>query len=362
MVPTPLTIPAAISFLADGVPIEAGGKVPAGADLKIRGVPVGFTVLLRTMTAPEVVIPLTQSPRDRRIWLARSLAPSTKYFVRITDPANPGVAVSKLSFATRAPLGRVTADISPERGVYGVGVPVEIDFSRAVTNRAAVEAALVVRSDKELGPSSWSWLDSDTIAFRTKKYWPGRAAITVRADLENVEIAPGYFGTNAKRHFRTGAAIIVRTNFAKFRMTVLRDGERVGSFPISGGKPGWETASGVKIVTEKYRQKRLINPDPVIGWNVPVQWAVRLTWNGEFIHSADWNGNIGYANTSHGCTNMRTSDAKTVYDMLKYGDVVESSGTSRPVDPRQVTGEWNTPWLEWLQGSALYEGPATSRS
>ena len=36
-----------------------------------------------------------------------------------------------------------------------------------------------------------------------------------------------------------------------------------------------------------------------------VQWAMRVTYSGEFIHAAPWSvGSQGYANVSHGCTGM----------------------------------------------------------
>jgi lipoprotein-anchoring transpeptidase ErfK/SrfK len=136
-------------------------------------------------------------------------------------------------------------------------------------------------------------------------------------------------------------------------MTVWEDGTKIAAYPISSGKPGWETASGIKIVTEKYRVKRLWNPDPKVGWDVTVPWAIRITWNGEFIHSADWNYSIGSANLSHGCTNMTVADAAELFAMVRIGDVVEATGSGVAVNPARVSGEWNTPWQHFRAGSAL---------
>jgi lipoprotein-anchoring transpeptidase ErfK/SrfK len=341
---------ARLSFVFAGQPVLDGSVIPAGSDLQIRNVPAGASVVLRTLDRPSLELALTQSPRDRRIWIARELPPSTRLWAKVVDPSGEE---RRLRFRTAAPLGRFTASISPERGTYGIGIPVEIDFSMPIVNKAAVEASLEVVSDKDLGPTSWSWLDDDTIAFRPKNYWPGNAKISVRARLADVQGSPGYYGTDAVRHFAIGTARIIKTRIADYTMTVWEDGTKIAAYPISSGKPGWETASGIKIVTEKYRVKRLWNPDPKVGWDVTVPWAIRITWNGEFIHSADWNYSIGSANLSHGCTNMTVADAAELFAMVRIGDVVEATGSGVAVNPARVSGEWNTPWQHFRAGSAL---------
>lgn len=341
---------ARLSFVAGGRSVLDGAVVPAGSELRIRNVPSGASVVLRTLDRPSLELALTQSPRDRRIWIAPELPPSTRLWAKVVDPSGDE---RRVRFRTAAPLGRFTATISPERGTYGIGIPVEIDFSMPITNKAAVEASLEVVSDKELGPSSWSWLDNDTVAFRPKNYWPGNAKISVRARLADVQGSPGYYGTDAVRHFTIGTARIIKTRIADYTMTVWEDGKKIAAYPISSGKPGWETASGIKIVTEKYRVKRLFNPDPEKGWDVTVPWAIRITWNGEFIHSADWNYAIGSANLSHGCTNMTVEDAAELFAMVRIGDVVEATGSGLTVAAKNVSGEWNTPWQEFRAGSAL---------
>ena len=46
-----------------------------------------------------------------------------------------------------------------------------------------------------------------------------------------------------------------------------------------------------------------------------VQWTQRLTYGGEYLHAAPWNGgNLGgTASTSNGCTNLIPATAKQLY-------------------------------------------------
>jgi lipoprotein-anchoring transpeptidase ErfK/SrfK len=85
-----------------------------------------------------------------------------------------------------------------------------------------------------------------------------------------------------------------------------------------------------------------------------VQYAMRLTYSGEFIHAAPWSvGSQGRANVSHGCTGMSTANAKWLYDLSRRGDVVEYSGTNRPMELGNGYGDWNQSFAEYAKGSAL---------
>ena len=63
-----------------------------------------------------------------------------------------------------------------------------------------------------------------------------------------------------------------------------------------------------------------------------VQWAMRVTYSGEFLHAAPWSvASQGHANVSHGCTGMSTANADWLYHMTNVGDVVEYTGTDKPM-------------------------------
>jgi lipoprotein-anchoring transpeptidase ErfK/SrfK len=85
-----------------------------------------------------------------------------------------------------------------------------------------------------------------------------------------------------------------------------------------------------------------------------VEYAMRVTYSGEFIHAAPWSvGSQGNANVSHGCTGMSPADAGWLYDMTRRGDVVEYTGTDRPMTLENGYGDWNASFADWAEGSAL---------
>ena len=55
-----------------------------------------------------------------------------------------------------------------------------------------------------------------------------------------------------------------------------------------------------------------IDPNSPDGYNIDdVEYAMRVTYSGEFLHAAPWSvGSQGHANVSHGCTGMSTAERR----------------------------------------------------
>jgi lipoprotein-anchoring transpeptidase ErfK/SrfK len=342
-----------VTFTIDGAQITGFTRVRAGATLTVNNVPPESTVEVYGFSDPSDVVPIRQTSRAR-VYRSDPLPPAARFYARVIAPDNSSVRVN---FATGTAPRTFSMTVSPREGsgIYGAGIPLRVTFSQPIVNRAAVERAMNVETSKKIGAASWHWVSSTMAVFRPKRYWPGNTRVTLNADLRRVEAAPGLYGPNVKSTFRVGDQVIIRTNFTTKKMTFFRNGKLERTFPISGGKRNWETRDGTKLITSHEKQRRLINPDPVDGWNVLTNYAMRLTTSGEFIHDAPWNlYNLGRANTSHGCTNMTIPDAGWVFNNTRYGDVVVSSGSGVRVNKSEfLAGYWNYSWKEWLAGSAI---------
>ncbi|TAK70757.1 MAG: L,D-transpeptidase [Actinomycetota bacterium] len=284
--------------------------------------------------------------------------------------ASTTAPVTAVPTAPVSPAGRkvvkAVAVVTPGAGsVVGVGQLITVKFSRPVRDKRAVEAALSISSTQPLPPGSWAWLAPDRVVYRPSTWWPGHAQLTVSLRLSGVVLGTVGRGARAKDvmvvnrpdrdvTFQTGRSLVATIQNKTHRMKVVVDGRLVRTVGVSLGKSGFLTRSGIKILSgEKYVVKRMRNTE--LDYDVQAPWSVRLTPSGEYIHGAPWaTGRIGRYNGSHGCTNLRVTDAKWFYDIVLPGDVVVTVGTGRRMEPTNGPGApWNIPWRVWLQKSAL---------
>jgi lipoprotein-anchoring transpeptidase ErfK/SrfK len=145
-------------------------------------------------------------------------------------------------------------------------------------------------------------------------------------------------------------------------LTVRRNGVAIRTFPVSTGKPGplTETRQGVKVIIE--RDSTIVMDSATVGipkgalgyYRIPTKWNLRLTWTGEFIHSAPWSiGSQGSQNVSHGCTNMAPVNAQWMFNNSKAGDLVIYTGSRRNFQPTEGIGVWVYNYAGWKARSAL---------
>lgn len=267
-----------------------------------------------------------------------------------------------------APRGeRLTAELGPGRGTYGVGQPLTAELSHPVPatdpeGRRAVERALHVSSVPR-ADGAWHWVGPTTLHYRPRGYWPAHATVRVRSALDGVRVTGGlYGGPSAPLTLTTGARIEAVTDVAAHTMTVLRDGEVVRTIPVTTGKAGYRTRSGVKVVLGKEATVRMRGDSIGIArgsgdfYDLKVRWATRVTWSGEYLHAAPWSLDAqGSENVSHGCTGMSTEDAAWLFATVREGDVVRVvNGYGERMTPfDNGYGDWNLSWPEWRRGSAL---------
>lgn len=295
------------------------------------------------------------------------LAAGAHYTVRVStedEEGSPGRKVLTFDTNGAAKKKRLDVTFGPESGKYGVGQPVTAKLSAKVKDKKA--RAIVERSLKvETQPATkgvWHWVDSTTLHYRPKEYWPVGATINVRSNLAGIKVRDKLWGGEAKPLRMTiGDRIEAVTDAGSHWMTVYRNGEEINSMPVTTGKPGYSTRNGVKVVLGKEYSVRMTSAS--IGasdfYDKMVYYATRVTNSGEYVHAAPWSvGSQGNANTSHGCTGMSTGDAAWFYETVRQGDlvrVVNSLGAD--MDPfGNGFGDWNVGWKNWRDGSALLGG------
>ena len=271
----------------------------------------------------------------------------------------------KATLRTIAPTTFLGYSMDPAPGTQvGVGMPVTLTLDRHLTSpssQAMLERHLVVTANGAPVIGGWNWITDKVLEYRPMTYWPGHATIAVTANVKGVRFDHGLWGKdNAVTTFKTGPAMISYVDMVSDHMKVTKDGKVVRIIPITSGKPGFETRSGIKVIMTKERTRIMdaatggtAKTDPEY-YRLEVQYAMRLTWSGEFLHAAPWSvWAQGSQNVSHGCTGMSLDNAAWMYDQSEIGDVVVYTGTDKPMNSGNGITVWNYSWDRWKSFSAL---------
>ncbi|MFF5251118.1 Ig-like domain-containing protein [Streptomyces leeuwenhoekii] len=262
----------------------------------------------------------------------------------------------------------LTATVTPRAGaLYGVGMPVSIAFSHAVTDKAAVERAITVSADPGVEVAG-HWFGDQRLDFRPEKYWAPGTAVTVRLRLRGVEAARGVLGGQSQDiAFRIGRERISTVDLGTRRMTVEENGRAVAGYDVTGGDADHTTWSGIMVISEQLEETRMESSTVGLGHEydiADVPHAQRLTTSGTFIHGNYWSpaSVFGRRNTTHGCIGLRDAkggDDRSAAGYAFYMDslvgdvvIVKNSG-ERTVDPANGLNGWNLSWKKWKAGSAL---------
>jgi lipoprotein-anchoring transpeptidase ErfK/SrfK len=340
------------------------GAVPVDHELRVTARDGSLTKV--TVTSGAGPLPGTLA-RDGSSWSATGrLEPGVTYTVRSVAERSDGRRATETDkFRTEdLTLDEQTyASVAPLAGeTVGVGMPVIVTFDVPVTDRAAIERHMSVSSTPKQ-PGSWHWLSDYEAHWRPKAYWQAGTDVSVDVDINSVDAGNGVYGQESRRvDFTVGDANVYKVDMDSHEMRVFSNGALLRTLPITTGEePKFTTRSGTKVIIEKFREKRMnsetvgIDSDSPDGYDIDdVEYAMRVTYSGEFIHAAPWSvGSQGSANVSHGCTGMSTADAAWLYNMTKRGDVVEYVGTDRPMTLENGYGDWNLDFATYAEGSAL---------
>lgn len=301
---------------------------------------------------------------DRTSWVPdRPLAPDTTYTATVTATGADGQTTSAQTRFTTMPTPSNRTDTGLylfNDQEYGVAMPVVVEFMQPVPEdaRAEVQRRMFVTTDPPQ-PGVWHWVYTGTVAFyRAEHYWKPGTTIDVRIALEGHPTGNGRYGDADRRAtVSIGDRLEMKVDNADKTMKVYEDGELIKTMPVSLGKPSTPSSSGHMVVMSKQRETvfdTFAELGPEEGYRVDIEYAMRLTWGGEFIHSAPWSeADQGVRNVSHGCVNLSARDAKWLFGIAKIGDPVIVSGTERDLEHGNGWTAWDISWEEFVAGSAL---------
>ncbi|MBV9831969.1 MAG: L,D-transpeptidase family protein [Marmoricola sp.] len=343
------------------------GARNVGLDRKVRLAVVQGTFQDVQVTGPRGAIVQGHLSGNKTRWVSTAqLQQASRYRVVGSAVDDNGLKAGYESvFRTRKlSLDQQTyPSFVPVQGqTVGVGMPVIFHFDVSVTDKASIEKHLSVVS-RPAQPGAFHWISDTEVHWRPRQFWKPGTNVTAKADIGGVSAGNGIYGqTSRETSFHVGRSMVSKVNTDTDQMKVFRNGKLIRTIPITTGQqPKFTTRSGTKVIIEKYRHKRMnsetigIDPHSADGYDIhDVEYAMRVTYSGEFVHAAPWSvGSQGHANVSHGCTGMSTANAAWLYNRSIVGDVVQYTGTSRPMELTNGFGDWNEPFATYRTGSAL---------
>jgi lipoprotein-anchoring transpeptidase ErfK/SrfK len=247
----------------------------------------------------------------------------------VADPAAANAAAANQSYRS------AIASVLPARGaVVGVFHPVVVTFSTPVVDRHAAERAIAIKSTPAM-TGKFQWVDNEVVQWVPDRFWPAHNTIALSV------------GDQATA-FQTGSAVVGTASISNHTFSVSIDGVAAGPpppalpaphhrphwgeqgvFPASMGRPEYPTPVGTYTVLSKERSLTMdsssvgIPVDAPDGYLLTVDYAVRITSRGLFVHSAPWALNsLGYDNVSHGCIGLSSEDAEWYFNTVNIGDPV----------------------------------------
>ncbi|MFB6813610.1 Ig-like domain-containing protein [Streptomyces sp. NPDC056347] len=292
---------------------------------------------------------------------------STTYKINAAAKDSKGrEAHENTSFTTVSPANSFIGNFTPEDGsTVGVGMPVSINFNKAITNKKAVQSGITVTSSSGQQVVG-HWFNAQRLDLRPENYWQGGSTVTLKLALDGVEGADGVFGVQQKTvTFKVGRNQVSTVDAKTKMMTVTQDGKTIKTIPISSGSPDNPTYNGQMVISEKFKETRMNGDTVGFGGEYDIKdvpHAMRLSTSGTFIHGNYWGSRsiFGSANTSHGCVGLAdvkgagdaNQPAAWFYNNSLIGDVViVKNSPDKTITPDNGLNGWNMSWAQWTAGS-----------
>ncbi|MDQ0634864.1 lipoprotein-anchoring transpeptidase ErfK/SrfK [Arthrobacter pascens] len=262
------------------------------------------------------------------------------------------------SFSTVSSSHEADAAIYPLDGMkVGVAQPLQVIFSEPVVNRAAVENAIKITSSSGQ-TGAFHWFSDTMVRYRPEAFWAANSTVTMDMQLFGVDLGNGQIANfNKKVNVHIGDKRLAVADAAAHTFTLSVNDQVVKTVPVSMGSKRFPSARGYLVLMDKHRYDHFVADsiglkpgDPAYYGEVDVQYTIRLTLSGAYIHQALDSAfpYIGNTNVSHGCIGFAPDGAAWVFDAMTTGDVVQvinTEGDYAAYDDGY--GDWNIPWAQY---------------
>ena len=311
---------------------------------------------------------------DGSSWVPQqALKYGTKYNVKVTATGKDGkTADGTSSFTTMAQPASTSHMISNvgDNLQYGVGAPVVLTFTKPIPEaaRAAVQKRFWVQTTPAQ-EGAWSWFSATEVHYRPKDFWKTGTKISLRLLFRGVPLGNGMYGDD---DLTVDASIVdkdlrISVDDKTKTLTVTQDGQVVKTMPASLGKPSTPSSSGNMVIMTRATSEVFdsatvgIMPGNPDYYKETINWPLRLTWGGQYIHSAPWSvGQQGSDDVSHGCTNIAPDNAQWLYNQVHIGDPVTVKNTGAPLKWGDGWTDWNESFDDYVKGSAIPYAPTAA--
>lgn len=217
----------------------------------------------------------------------------------------------------------VPPSFNPTNGsIAGAAKPIYINFQRPIANRQMAQDAVHISSNPPV-PGRFYWVTDTQLRWRPQDFWPAGTVVTIDA-------------AGTKSSFTVPEQLTATIDNNTKQMEVHRNGVLEKTFPVSMGKPGYDTKNGTYYVLEKFNEIVMdsstygvpVDDPSGEGYKLKVKDAVRIDNSGIFVHGAPWSvGSQGESNVSHGCINLSAENAKWFRENFGSGDAVVIKNT-----------------------------------
>lgn len=300
---------------------------------------------------------------DRNLW------PATTYTISVAVEDDQHKASTLTQTITTAAVDTIIYQPAYVLPNVGVGMPVYVQFDDTIdqkAHRAAIEkAAIVTTSPVQEG--SWGWVDNKILMWRPKTYWQPGTTVSVSLPFGGIQVGSTQYLADDTNYSISiaGNSNVLRVDLGTQYMHVYQDDVLLRDCPVSTGGVGHETYDGTKVIMQKFEMFTMdsstygVPATSAEGYKIDVPNCQRITWSGEFLHSADWSlAQQGVVASSHGCTNLSPADAAWLMTVTNIGDPVEYTGVTAggaqlSLRPDDGIGCWVYSWADWQKQSAL---------